>query len=345
MPEALVEHSSPAAFAQHPAAKAWSRLQSEPFELAAVEALKTTNKSGVFRLSISRPAGRQIIAKRCQLETAATEHAIYTEFLPKLRIPSLKCWGLVQDQQPGFAWLFLEDAGPESFCPELKTHRAWLARYLARLHAEGNGLQGLRPLPDRGPRHYFAHLQAARSRLRASFANPALNKDDRAELTRLLALCDCCEENWRAFEIICQVTPDTLAHGDVKARNLRVRTRDHEPELLLFDWETAGWGTPAVDLAKCPDLDGYRSAAGDYCPRVARNDIERLADVGTAFGRLAAIDWETSRLAFQWVEWPLIRLRYYGGILATLLREKFGIPAPFHPVGSLPPNLRRSADR
>jgi len=68
--------------------------------------------------------------------------------------------------------------------------------------------------------------------------------------------------------------------------------------LLVYDWEMAGWGFPATDLAqvdRCAraDLDAYYSAARQDFPQLDFRDIQRLANYGNLLRVVDAIYWAT----------------------------------------------------
>src|SRR5207247_194188 len=64
------------------------------------------------------------------------------------------------------------------------------------------------------------------------------------------------EARWSQVESFCDRMPGTLVHGDFVGKNMNIRTSTDGLALMVFDWETAGWGTPAADVAKV-DLDAY----------------------------------------------------------------------------------------
>jgi aminoglycoside phosphotransferase (APT) family kinase protein len=99
-------------------------------------------------------------------------------------------------------------------------------------------------------------------------------------------------------------------------------------EILPFDWEHAGRGVPAVDLAQAtfssttflanPDLDAYRATV--QWPRLGFETIRRLAAYGTVFRCLAALHWESQRLVYEWVEWPVKNMTLYESELAMAVQ-------------------------
>jgi hypothetical protein len=100
---------------------------------------------------------------------------------------------------------------------------------------------------------------------------------------------------------------------------VHLRTIDAETSVLVLDWETAGWGPPAVDLAPARgpysgphvDIETYVSIAHPSCANFDSQTMRRLVAAGTIFRRLAAIDWASSDLAFDDVSLPIARLRVY----------------------------------
>ena len=120
--------------------------------------------------------------------------------------------------------------------------------------------------------------------------------------------------------------------ASIFAENARVRTRQDGVAFLPFDWEIAGWGVPATDLAQfmdhsispenpvSPDLTVYWSAARASWPHFDLQDIRHLADFGTISWLLANISWESEGLDCGWVERGMKHLRAYQAGMAESIR-------------------------
>ena len=79
---------------------------------------------------------------------------------------------------------------------------------------------------------------------------------------------------------------------------LRIRPDANGLALLVFDWEMAGWGFPATDLAqvdRCAraDLDAYSLVARQDFPQLDVSDVQRLANYGNLLRVVDAIYWAT----------------------------------------------------
>src|SRR3990170_4792641 len=95
-----------------------------------------------------------------------------------------------------------------------------------------------------------------------------------------------------------------------------------------LDWEHAGRGIPAVDLAQAafssttflanPDLDAYWATV--QWTRLGFEAVQRLAVYGTVFRCLAALHWESLRLAYESVEWPVKNMTLYEAELAKAVQ-------------------------
>lgn len=109
---------------------------------------------------------------------------------------------------------------------------------------------------------------------------------------------------------------------------MRVRAGWAGIALLPFDWEMAGWGVPAADLAHSarlgrrdfsaqtggfaanPDVATYWSVVREHWPSLDLQTIQQLANCGKMFRSLAAIDWRAQDLAYE-VKWALSDMRNY----------------------------------
>ena len=161
--------------------------------------------------------------------------------------------------------------------------------------------------------------------IRANLGNPALDYGQRYQLQRIIVNCDFIESEWGRLEQFCRPVPTTLVHGDFVGKNVRLRSGTTSFEILPFDWEHAGIGVPAVDLAQArypstiflanPDLSEYWITT--EWTELGYEGVLQLARYGTIFRCLAALHWESHRLASEWVEWPVNNMALYEAELAA----------------------------
>ena len=312
---------------EHPAVRAWSKLLPGRVEPESVEILQERQKSAVYRLHGVGPGGSTVIAKRCERATALIERTIYEEVLPHLPITALHYYGFTEEDDT-FCWLFLEDVGSERFSPLTKEHRVLAARWLGMMHTSAARVTAAARLPDRGPDHYLEHLRFARHTILQNLTNPALNAGDLALLETIVAQCDVLEFHWSQVEKGCEGVPSTLAHGDFCPKNIRVRPDQAGTNLFSLDWETAGWGVPAADLAPARgrypapqvDVTTYWSIVRECWPGLDIQAVRRLTNVGRIFRPLAAIRWASMSLAFEWLEKPIKSMKVYQAELAEAIQ-------------------------
>ena len=124
-------------------------------------------------------------------------------------------------------------------------------------------------------------------------------------LEALAADCDRLESRWSEVETICAVIPLTVVHGDFVPKNVGIWNTKLGLALWAVDWEHAGWGVPAADLAQftcrtvSPDLAAYGSVLRESLPGVADRALRDLAHCGIFFRLLLAVSWETPLLTFR----------------------------------------------
>ena len=319
----------PADLRDHRAVKAWREISAEWFEPEKIEILKLKNKTSVYRLAGAGSNGSAIIAKRCRAASAAVERLIYEEFLARSPMPALRCYGFMPETESEFCWLFLEDAGANQYSPAKEAHRALAGRWLGTIHRAPLSADLRALLPDRGPGHYLQLLRSSRARMLERVDNPAFSADEVALLRTLIRRCDLIEAHWEALERYCEGVPRTLLHGDFVSKNIRVRPGTTGPALLVFDWEMAGWGAPATDLAQfmgptvSPDLGIYCSVLRRDFPQLDVRDIQRLADYGDLLRVVDKIFWVTVTMVhddYEYLRKPLVALRQYEWELAVALQ-------------------------
>jgi aminoglycoside phosphotransferase (APT) family kinase protein len=303
--------------ADQPAFQAWrrSRLGKDPVR---VELLKESWKTLACRLVGSGPGGADVIAMRRATETTLVERTIYRDVLAQVSAPHPELLGVADEPGSGVSWMFLEDAG--EIVPDLRdpTHRALVGRWLGRLHVDLAGRSFAGALPDRSSAHQRDSLEACRSAMAAALAgNEHLDARGARVLRAALRRLDLIEAAWPRIAEGLDDLPQSLVHGDLVRKNLRLRHAGGMSSIVAFDWEMAGWGAPLVDLGSI-DLGAYHAASGPLWG--ARSTIlERLADIGRLFGLIAAISWEIPYLDGPWLRRPVTRIDVYDARLGSAL--------------------------
>ncbi len=303
---------------EHAAFQAWRRAQVDDVAPGRIEVLQGNKKAAVYRLTGIGPDGAAIIAKRTRSVTGRVERVIYEEVLPRIPVPSLGFYGYVRDPNEEFSWLFLEDAQGEPYSRLNDAHRVLSGQWLGELHL-ARCADFSEKLPDRSLGHYRHFLQDCKAGLELVSCS-ALAAGDAMLLRSFISFCDQLEMRWRQIEAACEVMPPTLVHGDFAMKNVRIRERAAGHAFLVFDWQFAGWGTPATDLAQfidrvvTPDLGAYRSVLAREYPRLELRDIRRIAACGNVLRGLDQVHWALSGLRVgdpKWVAKAGALLRAY----------------------------------
>ena len=291
----------------HPGVGAWKELGGGG-RAAAVELWReeSPTKPAIYRLLFTDPTHPAVFAKRCIRTSVELERRVYEMVLPHLPVTTPRCFGF-HEEHGGAGWLFIEDVGTERFSMRDPEHRALAARWLGLLHRAGADLPAAGRLPDAGPARYLGHLRSAREKIRRSAGNPGLAAEDRAMLDGILVSHDALEARWHDLERACEGVPATLVHGDFRPKNVRVRGNGAAPSLYPIDWEMAGWGVPAADLAPARgpgltmqvDLHTYEMVVRARWPDLHAAAIRRLSIVGHIFRALAGIEWACESLVFE----------------------------------------------
>jgi aminoglycoside phosphotransferase (APT) family kinase protein len=314
---------------EHPAALSWARAVPGSAMPPAITPLKPqikpSHKSGVYRLHGVGPVGADVVAKRCRRATAEVELAVCREILPQLPVSWLRYFDpLDEGPDTGFAWLFMEDAGNATCAPEdLRDVALWLAHLhvgAAELRATG----GAPNLRHSGAERYARHLSEARVKLATAVANwetVPQRWNDRALLGEHERLLDRAGRSWQRLCDFATLSPPTLVHGDFVKKNLRMRGGLPATSVFVLDWETAGWGSPAADLASLSSMfadeqtidaiEAYAAAVRERWPSPDVATFRRMARAGVVFRLLASVDWACDGLKEDWNHRALGQLRVY----------------------------------
>lgn len=283
--------------------RAWIKLRSRHVRPEIAEIL--SRKRFIYRLKGVGREGSAVIAKQCKKDDGTLQHTVYKEILSGLPISTLSCYGFVEDPSGELCWLFLEDAGTDVFSSHSSKHRTLAARWLAHLHTSALRVAATARLPNRGPDYYLKHLRLARDTIERAVVDSAFSPDELVVLKSIVSQYGAVEASWSKVEKFCDRMPQTLVHGDFRQSNVRVRNGRTGMALLPFDWEKAGQGVPAADLAQLEptDLATYFSVVRGSWPHLGVRDIRQMASIGGIFRGLAAISWERWQFEHTWEDW------------------------------------------
>ena len=297
------------------AAAAWSSLSPCRPTCTTVETLQEKKNSAVYRLTHAGPHGQNIIAKWLRAGPCAIERTVYDNILAPLEDRAVRCFGGVADETDGFHWIFVGEAGGVAYDPNDSSHRAIASAWLAGLHSTTHDLAAAIAerghLPQVSPSHCIERIAGARDRIASFIGNPALTEEDRNVLADLLGQCDSLSGWCESLDRHQGRFAPTLVHGDFVAKNLRIDIENGQAHLLVFDWEMAGYGPPAADVAECDDLATYHASLRGVLRTLTPADIQVLALIGKAVRWAAAIDWASWGLEGPWARKPMRNLRCY----------------------------------
>jgi hypothetical protein len=296
----------------HPAIRAWAEIAGTSIGSVEIKVLKHRSASQVCRLNGLGPEGANVIAKRCPKPKALAEYRIYQQVLPHLPLTSLRHYGLVEEKGTPFCWSFIEDAAGVPYSLESLEHSTEASAWLAVLHTSARGVAQHLALPDRGPLHYLHCLRSGRDQVRQTLTSARLGQEDLTVLAALATLCDAVEAKWPWIEDLCSGAPTTFVHADLYTANIHVRTFPGGITIVPFDWESAGWGVPAIDLAlEGVDLDTYCAMAGMVESGLDIRVARALSKAGRIFRLLDLVGRESRGLSSDWIWRRMKHMQYY----------------------------------
>jgi Ser/Thr protein kinase RdoA (MazF antagonist) len=294
----------------HPAVMAWTRATGGP-EPVEIRLLRDRWRDGgrwvikdspaVYWLRWAARDRGAVIAKLNKCSRADVEHAVYRDVLPRLPVTGLSCLGRVEENAE-LSWLFLEYADGARYSAQLARDQQVAGSWLGVLHASAAALSETVSLPERGITQSIDRARSARSTFRAHLGHSTTSANGRAVLEAAVSELSMLDESWDELEAGCEKQPRTLVHGDFQPRNLRLRSGPGGPQLMAFDWEEAGWGFPAIDLAGSSDasvrylwanpcLDSYRRAAAHHGMARDPDALRRLGEIGRVLRCVTAMYW------------------------------------------------------
>jgi hypothetical protein len=294
LPRAVATDAVP----DHAATLAWRALAGNAFGVGSVERLKESKKTHVYRLELVGGEPATVIAKWKPRHTPL-EMDIYRRWMPAIGLPSLHVYGDV-DIADGW-WVFLEDVGDQPLTAQDPNGRRLVSQWLAELHQWGGFTTMASDIPKRRDAWYLEAVRACRDVIHRNFAQPWVTAAGQPILNRLLLLLDHVEDQWPVTAELLRDAPQSLTHGDLAAKNIRLRSSGGVEELVVLDWETAAVASPSVDLGSAPaDLAHYAVLMRRTCPDMTSAYVEMLAAIGQLFRAIAALRWRITDLEEPW---------------------------------------------
>ena len=283
----------------HPAAEAWRRLRPDE-AVAHIEDLKGSSKAtnGIGKRLVSRlrigTTGSAVIAKYGRSKSMFVEQAVYSKLLGVPAVRTATYLGSILDEpDPGSCWIFLCDVGGIEPTRWSQALRRDLASWLGCLHSSCQTMA-----PDVG---LSIRLEDALGFRISSIAAKAATTDRRPVFDALLEALRAWERAWTGIQPIAALLPETLTHGDIAMKNMRVVQNARSSQLVVFDWGKAAWTSPLADLVNV-DLQRYRAAVLEFGLKLSVHDLLRCSASGRFLRYVAAIDWQMASWPHHWSE-------------------------------------------
>ena len=317
---------------EHPAQRCWnslgSRTSPDSIEIVQDEATRSVYRL-VFADGIEIEASpRQyaggvarvataVIAKRALRADIEKEAYFYRDALPALSMSVIPFLGVVDDDDPRYAWLLIGDAGGEHYLPSNRVHRKLAADWLGRFHVASAGKSLSQDIEDRGPAHYFPYLGEAQKLLENHRLYFGIDPEDCRVLDEIRAFCEKLSSRRSELTRFCGDMPHTLVHGDVKPDNMLVSASATGSSLAVIDWHEGGRGVPALDIAKFLgyrvrlDFDTYLNYWLETWPQWGVGTVRRLGYVGEIFRWIASVRWQLEDFQYGRIERGISSMRVY----------------------------------
>jgi aminoglycoside phosphotransferase (APT) family kinase protein len=270
--------------------------------------LKAHPNSTVCKLDGALPDGRPIVAKLAPREQIEAEERVYTEVLAGLSVETPEFFGTASGEHG--SWIFLSYVDGLAYDSSRADHRQAAGRYAGRLHAESSARHDGTGLPDRGARFIREQLDGALATVRGGQSNPAASEQDRVDLRDFEAWLDRLTGGWNRLNELIDSTPKAVVHCDFVSKNCRIRTAGSGLDLIVLDWEMAGWGPITMDLGWV-DLGAYREMVDRSRWGLSEASVQELCNCARLIRVLTATHWEIAEIGSSQIGRSMDRVRAY----------------------------------
>jgi hypothetical protein len=300
--------------------RAWRRLDNGLQPTSNVSVLQDKPKASVYAFNLL-PDQTPVVAKRASIEQTRVEQLLYEHILPSTGVPALACYGVVVDETCG--WLFVERGTGGSYNASDAGHRKITGSWLGAFHTAAFAVGQNWILPVRSAQSYFDALVEVSTRLEDACSRHVDAQLGFRFLEDGARLLDRLQLGWIRVESIISALPNTVIHGDFASKNIVVGATGH---LHVFDWGTAGWGSPAPDLPQNvaqedywahPELSEYERQVARVWGKTDVRILRRVAAAGAIMRTVTELHGDTQALGSPWAANVIYKLPVYLEHLST----------------------------
>jgi thiamine kinase-like enzyme len=304
---------------RHPAVNALSALNPDLPQPDAIELIRYPKpyKAHIVRLVCEKENGYSIVGKGTDSSKALIEKSAYENLFKFLPYKGLQYYGYIETDND-FAWNFMEDARGIPFSFENPEHVLLAEDWLAKLHTR---VPSLDCFPKLDVNFYYSRLLSGYERITANFSNSALTDSDKVALKSIISHFDILHIRRDKVTKLYEQMPKGFIHGDIKSKNMRVRSDGQESMLVVFDWEECGWGLPAIDVTRSSlNLKDYWLKVRNHWQGWTFEDMLQMSNLGKLLNSLVAINWEAKSLPYQWIDKSMASMKIFEERLANLIQ-------------------------
>lgn len=266
-------------------------------------------------------SGRSLALKRQSRSSAAIEDHVYRRILPALQVPRVRSYGTwPSPSRVAEAWLATDHVRGPQLDPAKPEHSTAMARWLGMVHVRASMLPATRALPRHDAAYWQRLLDEARRVLDGGLANPELSPEELSEIVGVRSMLLDTLERWPAMVALLDKTPPTLVHGDLTLQNVRLSLQPDGLWPMVFDWESAGYGSPMIDLLLA-DLPAYQETVSSDWPGLDLGTLQRLRALGAVVWTAFVLLGERENLESAWPHRAAAKLPAYRQSI-----ESYGLP-------------------
>jgi len=311
---------------------AWQSLRgisSTPDKVEIIQRIdgKPWKKSVIYRLVGLPPPLNVVVAKKTTAKRVSIERAIYEYVLPQLSVSILPYFGTLKDpKKPDLEWLFIGDSGDIQWNPSNPHETLAVTTWLAAFHRESSQLDMRDLLPSYDLIHYRSVLDHLAQQVKSVLATNDLLRDSDAKVVNDASRSiEILKRQWYEIECMCAGVPSCVVHSDFTPKNIRVRKSGQSIDLLVLDWETAGWGLPLEDLWAI-DAEVYANAVEGWW-HIRPKKVRQLSFLGRVMQSIEIMSVHAQGLSAEWTGNDFHLFAYYGKQLANFIQKlKLAIP-------------------
>lgn len=245
---------------------------------------------------------RTLVAIKSLASRSDKESLLYFSILPDLGVECPALYGFIEDDDPRYNWILIEEVYQNLYEPNRLEHIQLLLDWVSNLHYTSAKRLDRElidcTIPQRSLDFYMKRLVLSTSLLEKI---KVMDLSRTKVASTVFELLTCVGSNWHIIEAIFNSSPMSLQHGDLKLKNMGMSYNSQNVSTLkVFDWEHSCWSSIAIDLGTLSideaSISRYICRTNIAWPQLTIDALRAIIGVGKILRGILSCYWKLKKI-------------------------------------------------